>query len=43
MGRSSWLEMAVTSTADDGDNNEDDVIFNQWVYRVLENSPEVAV
>lgn len=26
-----------------GENNEDDVIFNQWVYRVLEESPAVAV
>ena len=26
-----------------GENNDEDVIFNQWVYRVLVNSPEVAV
>jgi len=25
-----------------GDNTEDDVIFNQWVYRVLEHSPAAA-
>lgn len=26
-----------------GENNEEDVIFNQWVFRVLENSPEVEL
>lgn len=26
-----------------GENNEDDVIFNQWVFRVLEESPEIEL
>jgi hypothetical protein len=26
-----------------GENNEEDVIFNQWVFRVLENSADIEL